>query len=59
VVSKKDLPLIGGTPVERETRGERAPEFAQSLDRCFPASIAAYLELTIAGYSHFDLVTLL
>jgi hypothetical protein len=59
VVSKKDLPLTGGSPVKREASRKRAPEFAQSLDRFFPASIAAYLELTIAGYPHFDLVTLL
>jgi hypothetical protein len=59
VVSKKDLPLIGGSPVKREAGRERAPEFAQSLDRFFPASIAAYLELTIAGYPHFDVITLL
>ena len=59
VVSKNDLPLIGGGPVESETSGEWAPEFAQSLDRFFPASIATYLELTRAGYSYFDLVALL
>jgi hypothetical protein len=58
-VSKNDLPLIGGSPVERETSRKWAPEFAQSLDRSLPASIATYLELTIAGYPHFDLVTLL
>jgi hypothetical protein len=59
VVSKNDLPLIGRSPVERETGGEWAPEFAQSLDRFFPASIAAYLKLTSAGYFYFDLVALL
>jgi hypothetical protein len=59
VVSKNDLPLIGGSPVERETSGERAPEFAQSLDRFLPASIAAYLEFPRAGYPHFDLVAFL
>jgi hypothetical protein len=59
VVSKNDLPLIGGSPVEPETSGERAPEFAQSLDRFFAASIAGDLELPGAGYPHFDLVAFL
>jgi hypothetical protein len=59
VVSKKALPLIGGSPVERETSGEGLPEFAQSLDRFFAASIAAYLELASAGNSYFDPVALL
>ena len=58
MVSKNDLPLIGGSPIERETSGEWAPEFAQSLDSFFAGSIAGYLELTIAGYPHFDLVAL-
>jgi hypothetical protein len=59
VVSKKALPLIGVSPVERKTSGQRTPQFAQSLDRVFAASIAAYLELTIAGDPHFDLVAFL
>jgi hypothetical protein len=59
VVSKNDLPLIGVSPVERETSGERTPEFAQPLDGFFAASIAAYLELTVAGNPDFDLVAFL
>jgi hypothetical protein len=59
VVSKKDLSLIGGSPVEPETSGEWTPEFSQSFDRFFPASIATYHELAIARYSHFDLVAFL
>jgi hypothetical protein len=59
VVSKNDLPLIDGSPIEPETSGERTPEFAQPLDRFFAASIAAYLELTIADDPDFDLVAFL
>jgi hypothetical protein len=56
VVSKNALPLIGGSPVEPETSGEWSPEFAQSLDRFFPATITGNLELPRTGYPHFDLV---
>jgi hypothetical protein len=59
VVSKNALPLIGDSPVEPETSGKWAPEFAQALDRFFPATIAGNLELPRAGYPHFDLVALL
>jgi hypothetical protein len=59
VVSKNDLSLIGGSPVEPETSGEWTPQFPQSLDRFFPASIATYLELAIARYPYFDLVAFL
>jgi hypothetical protein len=57
-VSKNDLSLIRGSPVEREPSGEWAPEFAQSLDRFFAGPISGYFELTIAGYPHFYLVAL-
>jgi hypothetical protein len=58
-VSKNGLPLISGSPVKLETRGEWAPEFSQSLDRFFPAAITGNLKFPGAGYSHFDLVALL
>ena len=57
--SSAQLPLIGDSPVEPETSGEWAPEFAQALDRFFPATVAGNLELPRAGYPHFDLVALL
>jgi hypothetical protein len=48
-VSKNGLPLIGFGAVEGETRGKRSPKFPQSLDRFFPAAIAANLELPGIG----------
>jgi len=42
--SKNSLPLIGGRAVERETSGERAPEFSQSLGRRFSAPGAAHVK---------------
>jgi hypothetical protein len=59
VVSKKGLPLIGLNPIERETGRKRTSEFAQTFDGRFPTAVATNLELTSAGYCHFDLVALL
>ena len=59
VVSKNGLPLIGRSPVEPETGGEWAPEFSQSLDRFFAATITGDLEFPMAGYPYFDLVAFL
>jgi hypothetical protein len=59
VVSKNDLPLIGGSPVKFETSGKRAPEFSQPLNGFFAAAIACNLKFPGTGYPHFDLVAFL
>jgi hypothetical protein len=56
VVSKNDLSLIRGNPVEGETRRERTTQAPQSFNGRFPAAITADLKLTRTSNPHLYVI---